>query len=179
MQLQRRIGHQTAHRHLHASSALHCNTHTGLQRSNPCSRISCRVSSTAAANKPRLQPAATPRWSGFHTEAFGVDVFKHEVVALAAYDLDSGDAYTALINPALHDPGCVFGAGRTHGEEPMPISGKTVLVSVSQTAAAVASSDPATMPGWEQRSAEQALRLQTCLHTVTAALQTAIRAEPH
>jgi hypothetical protein len=61
------------------------------------------TTSTEAAAAGKKHLASTPRWFGFDTKSCGADVFQDEVVAVAAYDLDSGDAYTAMINPALHN----------------------------------------------------------------------------
>jgi DNA polymerase III epsilon subunit-like protein len=62
-----------------------------------------------------MQAAATPKWFGFDTETCGMNVYQDEVIAVAAYDLDSGDAYTALINPALHNPSYKYRAEQFHG----------------------------------------------------------------
>jgi hypothetical protein len=80
------------------------------------------AAAAAAGKRHWSQPAPTPRWFGFDAETCGTDkfrqTFQHEVIAVAAYDLDSGDAYTALINPALHNPRYKYREEREayHGE---------------------------------------------------------------
>jgi hypothetical protein len=54
-------------------------------------------------------------------------VYQDEVIAVAAYDLDSGDAYTTFINPALHNPRYKFGAEENHGES----AGKAMMMLIS------------------------------------------------
>lgn len=58
------------------------------------------------------------RWFGFDTETTGLNVEKDCVIQFAAYDLESGASYTALVNPAYHKPRYVFSteAYRVHGE---------------------------------------------------------------
>jgi DNA polymerase III epsilon subunit-like protein len=81
------------------------------------STTSTAAAAAAAAGKRHLmQTAATPRWFGFDTETCGFKVLEHEVIALEIYDLESGDAYATLINPALHNPSYKFGAEIYHGE---------------------------------------------------------------
>jgi hypothetical protein len=78
------------------------------------------AAAAAARKRHWSQSEATPRWFGFDTKTCGIMPFKanvheDEVIAFAAYDLESGDAYTALINPALHNPRYKYRAGY-HGE---------------------------------------------------------------
>jgi hypothetical protein len=76
--------------------------HVRASRWKTCYSTTSTAAAAAAGKRHRV--ASTPRWFGSDTESCGADVFQDEVVAVAAYDLDSGDAYTAMINPALHNP---------------------------------------------------------------------------
>jgi DNA polymerase III epsilon subunit-like protein len=91
--------------------------HVPASRWKACYSTTSTAATAAAAGKRQLmQTAATPRWFGFDTETCGLKVLEHEVIALAIYDLESGDAYATLINPALHNPSYKFGAEIYHGE---------------------------------------------------------------
>ncbi|KAF6251647.1 hypothetical protein COO60DRAFT_596357 [Scenedesmus sp. NREL 46B-D3] len=118
------LGHQARGSHSLLTRELGYNIHPPLLGHVLRSRTRCSTASAAAAAaaatstaiRYALQPAATPRWFGFDTETCGGSIFRNEVIAVAAYDLDSGEAYTTLINPALHNPSYVFGAEELHGE---------------------------------------------------------------
>jgi hypothetical protein len=78
--------------------------------------MSAAAAAAAARKRHWSQSEATPRWFGFDTKTCGImpftaNVHEDEVIAFAAYDLESGDAYTALINPALHNPRYKYRAG--------------------------------------------------------------------
>jgi hypothetical protein len=62
-------------------------------------------------------PAADKwRWFGFHATACSQQRHsKSEYVSIAVYDLESGDFYSSLINPKLHDPEFRFTANRLKG----------------------------------------------------------------
>jgi len=56
------------------------------------------------------------RWFGFHATACSQQATPQtEYISLAVYDLDSGDFYSTLINPKLHNPGYRFTSARLKG----------------------------------------------------------------
>lgn len=97
----------------HALKRRLCQTAPATPQPSHCSFTCC--AGPAAASSVFEGVASSWRWFGFDTESCGLDVERHEVISIAAHDLESGDSYTALINPALHNPKYAFGAEAYHG----------------------------------------------------------------
>lgn len=58
------------------------------------------------------------RWFGFHAIACSQQpTAQTEYISLAVYDLESGDFYSTLINPKLHNPGYRFTSARLKGRQ--------------------------------------------------------------
>lgn len=75
-------------------------------------------SSIIISSSGRFQQQQPWRWFGFDSETTGLDVERDCVIQMAAYDLESGDSYVALVNPAFHKHDYVFGsdAFKHHGK---------------------------------------------------------------
>lgn len=82
----------------------------------PAARATSISTSTSSSKLSKLQQPAY-KWFGYYSQTSSFEVDKACIIQVAAYDLESGQSYTALVNPGHHQPKYVWGrnAYKEHG----------------------------------------------------------------